>query len=114
MAVTDPIADMLTRIRNAIQAGHPRVRIPHSKLKASIAGVLEEEGYIKAFEVRDRVGRAGADIEVELLYAADGRSMLSGLKRVSRPGSASTCSSVKSPAPTAGSAWPSSRRRAAS
>lgn len=86
MAVTDPIADMLTRIRNAIQAGHPRVRIPHSKLKASIAGVLEEEGYIKSFEVRDRVGRAGADIEVELLYAADGRSMLSGLKRVSRPG----------------------------
>ena len=86
MAVTDPIADMLTRIRNAIQAGHPRVSIPYSKLKASIAGVLEQEGYIKTFEVRDRVGRAGSDIDVELLYADDGRCMLSGLKRVSRPG----------------------------
>lgn len=86
MPVTDPIADMLTRMRNAIQAGHPRVRIPASKMKVAIANVLAEEGYIKEYSVRERTGQAGSDIEVELLYADDGRCMLSGLKRVSRPG----------------------------
>ncbi len=86
MPVTDPIADMLTRIRNAIQAGHPRVEIPASKLKIAIAEVLTEEGFIKSFQVRDRSGRAGADIDLELLYSEEGTSVVSGLKRVSRPG----------------------------
>ena len=86
MPVTDPIADMLTRIRNAIQAGHPRVEIPASKLKVAIAEVLADEGFIKSFQVRDRNGRAGADIDVELLYNEAGTSVVSGLKRVSRPG----------------------------
>lgn len=86
MPVTDPIADMLTRIRNAIQAGHPRVTIPASRLKISIADVLAEEGFIKSFEVRDRSGRAGRELDLELLYNEAGRSVVSGLKRVSRPG----------------------------
>lgn len=86
MPVTDPIADMLTRIRNAIQAGHPRVEIPASKLKIAIAEVLAEEGFIKSFQVRDRTGRTGSDIDVELLYNEAGTSVVSGLKRVSRPG----------------------------
>lgn len=86
MPVTDPIADMLTRIRNAIRAGHSRVSIPSSRLKVAIAQVLADEGYIKEFEVRDRVGAAGADLHLELLYHEDGSSVLSGLKRVSRPG----------------------------
>ena len=86
MPVTDPIADMLTRLRNAIQAGHPRVAIPSSQLKVAIAQVLAEEGFIKEFDVRDRVGAAGRELHVELLYREDGSSVLSGLKRVSRPG----------------------------
>ena len=86
MPVTDPIADMLTRIRNAIHAGHPRVSIPSSRLKVSIAQVLAEEGFIKEFDVHERVGLTGRDLHVELLYRDDGTSVLSGLKRVSRPG----------------------------
>ena len=86
MPVTDPIADMLTRIRNAIHAGHPHVSIPSSRIKVAIAEVLAEEGFIKQFEIRDRVGAAGRDLNIELLYREDGASVLSGLKRVSRPG----------------------------
>ena len=86
MPVTDPIADMLTRIRNAIQAGHPRVDVPASRLKVAIADVLAEEGFIKSYQLRDRSGRAGSDIDLELLYNEEGRSVVSGLKRVSRPG----------------------------
>ena len=86
MPVTDPIADMLTRIRNAIHAGHPHVSIPSSRLKVAIAEVLADEGFIKEFKVHDRSGVAGRDLNVELLYREDGSSVLSGLKRVSRPG----------------------------
>jgi len=86
MPVTDPIADMLTRIRNAVQAGHPRVSIPSSRLKESIAQVLADEGFIKEYAVQDRSGAAGRDLQLELLYREDGSSVLSGLKRVSRPG----------------------------
>ncbi len=86
MPVTDPIADMLTRIRNAVQAGHPRVSIPSSRLKVSIAQVLADEGFIKEYAVQDRSGVAGRDLQLELLYREDGSSVLSGLKRVSRPG----------------------------
>ena len=57
MTMTDPIADMLTRIRNANTAGHPTVEIPASKMKKSIAGILKEEGYIEDFEVIDNVGK---------------------------------------------------------
>ena len=86
MPVTDPIADMLTRIRNAIQAGHPRLSLPSSQLKVAIAQVLADEGFIKEYEVRDRVGAAGRELQLELIYREDGSSVLSGLKRVSRPG----------------------------
>ena len=86
MPVTDPVADMLTRIRNAIHAGHPRVEIPASNMKISIANVLAEEGFIRSYQVRERAGRAGRDLDVELLYDEEGTSVVTGLKRVSRPG----------------------------
>ena len=108
MPVTDPIADMLTRIRNAVQAGHPRVSIPSSRLKVSIAQVLADEGFIKEYAVQDRSGAAGRDLQLELLYREDGSSVLSGLKRVSRPGLRVYVQRREIPVPTAGSASPSS------
>ncbi|MDH5673625.1 MAG: 30S ribosomal protein S8 [Myxococcales bacterium] len=81
--MTDPIADMLTRIRNAILARHDRVEIPFSKLKLRIAELLKEEGYIEAFTVqRERP----ATLTVLLRYGRDQRSAILGLKRTSRPG----------------------------
>lgn len=86
MPLTDPIADMLTRIRNAVAARHERVQIPASKLKVAIADVLAEEGYIKGYELREGASRAQRDLEIELLYDTDGTAVLTGLQRVSRPG----------------------------
>ena len=86
MPVTDPIADMLTRIRNAVAAGHQRVRLPASKTKTAIAEVLAEEGFIKAFTLHERVGGPQRELELELVYRDDGTAVLSGLQRVSRPG----------------------------
>ena len=82
--MTDPIADMLTRIRNAIHAGKRRVDIPRSKMKVSLAELLEREGYIKSFKVSDE-GVQGT-IRVFLKYTADQSSVIEGLERVSRPG----------------------------
>ncbi len=79
MAVVDPIADMLTRIRNAHGAIHKKVLIPYSKMKVSIAEILKNEGYINDFAVQDK------DIKVTLKYAK-GRPLISGLKRISTPG----------------------------
>ncbi len=79
MAVVDPIADMLTRIRNAHQAFHRQVTIPASKMKTSIALILKDEGYIEDYKVEDR------DMVVDLKYA-DGKPLIAGLKRVSKPG----------------------------
>lgn len=81
--VTDPIADMLTRIRNAIHARHKTVSIPHSKLKFEIARILMEEGYINNFELRDE---RPPQILIQLKYASNGKPVIYGLKRVSRPG----------------------------
>jgi small subunit ribosomal protein S8 len=86
-ASTDPIADFLTRIRNAIQAAHETVDIPSSKLKAECARILAEQGYIDGFEiVAPDVDHPGEIIRVRLKYTSDRRSAISGLKRVSRPG----------------------------
>jgi small subunit ribosomal protein S8 len=82
--MTDPIADMLTRIRNAIHAGKRRVDIPRSKMKVAIADLLQREGYIKSFKVLDE-GIQGT-IRVYLKYTADQSSVIEGLERVSRPG----------------------------
>ena len=82
---TDPIADMLTRIRNASRAKHPRVDLPSSKLKIEIARILKEEGYHSNFKLVEEKGRKS--LRVFLRYTPDRRSVITDLKRVSRPGS---------------------------
>ena len=84
MTMTDPIADMLTRIRNANTAGHPSVEIPASKMKKSIAGILTEEGYIKGFDVieDDRQGM----LKVYMKYGTGKERVISGIKKISKPG----------------------------
>ncbi len=84
MTVTDPIADMLTRIRNALMVRHDSVLVPASKMKLSIARILKEEGFIKDYEVVK--GKPHRDIKVQLRYFDDNKPAISGLKRVSRPG----------------------------
>lgn len=87
MSMTDPIADFLTRIRNAIHAAHETVDIPASTLKAEIARILTEQGYIDSWALLPaREGAAGQLIEIRLKYTDDRRSAISGLRRVSRPG----------------------------
>jgi small subunit ribosomal protein S8 len=83
-AVTDPIADMLTRIRNGIQARHPRVDMPSSKLKVEVARILKEEGYISNFKVGDE-GKKKV-LKVFLKYASDGTNAIASIDRVSKPG----------------------------
>ena len=85
--MTDPIADFLTRIRNGIQAAHETVELPSSKLKVEVARILAEQGYIRGYEVRPAPeGRAGEVLAVQLKYTESRVSVISGLKRVSRPG----------------------------
>jgi small subunit ribosomal protein S8 len=87
MPMTDPIADFLTRIRNAIHAAHETVQIPASKLKTELARILAEQGYIESWSVAPAPdGAAGQVIEIRLKYTADRRSAIAGLKRISRPG----------------------------
>ena len=81
--VTDPIADMLTRIRNAIRAKHKTVAIPHSKLKFEIARIMMEEGYISNFELKEE---KPPQILIQIKYSQNGKPVIYGLKRVSRPG----------------------------
>ncbi|AOZ72239.1 30S ribosomal protein S8 [Boudabousia tangfeifanii] len=84
MSMTDPIADMLTRLRNANSAQHESVSMPHSKLKAAIAQILEAEGYILGSEVED--ARVGKTLTLKLKYGKNRERAISGLKRVSKPG----------------------------
>jgi small subunit ribosomal protein S8 len=83
--ITDPIADMLTRIRNAARAKHPRVDLPCSNLKIEIARILKDEGYIANFKVADEKGKKS--LRVFLRYTPDRRSVITDLQRISRPGS---------------------------
>ncbi|MEW6581211.1 MAG: 30S ribosomal protein S8 [Actinomycetota bacterium] len=83
--LTDPIADMLTRIRNANQALHDTVDMPGSRLKADIARLLEAEGYISGFETHEQDG-GKSRLVVRLKYTRDRRRVISGLRRVSKPG----------------------------
>ena len=84
MQITDPVADMLTRIRNANSAKHETVDVPASNLKKAIAQILLDEGYIKAFEIVEN-GTQGT-IKITLKYSANKEKAISGLRRVSKPG----------------------------
>ncbi|MGH9068858.1 MAG: 30S ribosomal protein S8 [Acidimicrobiales bacterium] len=86
MTMTDPIADMLTRIRYANVAMKDSVRMPGSKLKESLAAILEREGYIAGYQSSDDPGRPGRVLEIEMKYTADRARTISGLRRVSKPG----------------------------
>jgi small subunit ribosomal protein S8 len=86
MTMTDPIADMLTRIRNGNVAMHDEVRMPSSKLKEALAGILEKEGYIEGFEVVDNVDRPGRTLSIKMKYSAERLRTISGIRRVSKPG----------------------------
>jgi small subunit ribosomal protein S8 len=83
MNLTDPIADMLTRIRNANSAKHESVKIPYSNMKLGIANILKNEGYIKDFEIKEDGSKK--DVVVSLKYV-DGENVIKGLKRISKPG----------------------------
>ena len=89
--MTDPISDMLTRLRNAVSAKHTRVDMPASKLKAEIARILQDEGYIQGFRIveeqADKTGRQPRQvIRVFLKYGPHGEKVMTGLERISRPG----------------------------
>ena len=89
--MTDPISDMLTRLRNAVSAKHARVDMPASKLKAEIARILQDEGYIQGFRIveepAEREGKQPRQlIRVFLKYGPRGEKVMSGLERISRPG----------------------------
>lgn len=84
MSVNDPIADMLTRIRNALMAHHQTVTMPSSRVKVEIAKILKQEGYIKDFDVVER--EPATLLRVRLKYTEDKQPVLTGLERVSKPG----------------------------
>lgn len=89
MSVSDPIADMLTRVRNAVMAGHSVTAMPSSKIKADIAKILKEEGFIKSYQVVDGERPGQQVLRLRLKYVGERRerrSVLTGLQRVSRPG----------------------------
>lgn len=84
MTMTDPIADMLTRLRNASAAKHETVDMPYSKFKAHIAEILKREGYISGFEAKE--ARVGQTLEITLKYGSRDEQSINGIKRVSKPG----------------------------
>ncbi len=84
MTMTDPVADMLTRLRNANSAHHDTVTLPSSKLKTHIAEILKQEGYIAGFEVTD--ARVGQSLTLTLKYGPNRERSIAGIKRVSKPG----------------------------
>lgn len=88
--MTDPVADMLTRIRNGLSIKAKRVQIPRSKLKTQIADVLRREGYIRNFQTRDSLPEEGVGpqgwLEVELKYGPEGEHVITSIERTSRPG----------------------------
>ena len=88
--MTDPIADMLTRIRNAVVAKHTRVDIPTSRIKAEIARILQGEGYIQTFKLLDPVAETGGGVtktlRLFLKYGPHGERLITGIQRISRPG----------------------------
>jgi len=89
MNITDPIGDMLTRIRNAVMSGHTTVAVPGSHIKQDIAKILQDEGYISGFELVDGKVVGSTILRIQLKYVGERRerrSVISGLERISRPG----------------------------
>jgi small subunit ribosomal protein S8 len=86
MTMTDPIADMLTRVRNANVAMHESVKMPGSKLKVSLASILEREGYIAGFTTSSDDRQPGSVLEIKMKYTEDRTRAIAGLRRVSTPG----------------------------
>jgi small subunit ribosomal protein S8 len=82
--ITDPVADMLTRVRNALHARHAQVDIPHSRLKAQIAEILQREGYVDDVEILPKGVQSA--IRIKLKYTAERKSTIAGLRRISKPG----------------------------
>jgi small subunit ribosomal protein S8 len=95
MSMTDPIADLLTRIRNGLQADHDAVDIPASRLKLEMARVLREQGYIEDFA--EEPGRVGQVLRVRLKYTEDRAPVISGMRRVSKPGRRTYVNSTEIP-----------------
>ena len=87
MTMTDPIADMLTRLRNANQAYHDSVSMPYSKLKAGVAEILQQEGYITSWSVEDAPeGQVGKTLTLTLKYGQHRERSIAGVRRISKPG----------------------------
>ena len=86
MSINDPLGDMLTRIRNANIAMHDEVKMPSSKLKEALAVLLEKEGYIIGFEVTDNPSGPGRYLNIDMKYSEERRRVISGIRRVSKPG----------------------------
>jgi small subunit ribosomal protein S8 len=86
MTMTDPIADMLTRIRNANVAMHDDVTMPSSKLKESLAAVLEKEGYIQSFHIDQEEGKPSKTLTIDMKYSEARERVITGIRRVSKPG----------------------------
>jgi small subunit ribosomal protein S8 len=84
--MTDPIADMLTRLRNANQAFHDDVSMPYSKLKQGVAEILQQEGYISSFEVTDAIEGPGKTLTITLKYGRSRERSIAGVRRISKPG----------------------------
>jgi len=100
MSMTDPVADLLTRIRNASREKHEKLEVPASRLKANIVRVLKEEGYIKNFRLQREEGRPV--IKVFLKYTDLGSSVIQGIRRVSKPGLRRYAGYEKFPRPLSG------------
>ena len=100
MTMTDPIADMLTRLRNASAAKHETVDMPYSKFKANIAEILKREGYIKDFTAKE--AKVGQTLEVTLKYGPNGERSIQGIKRISKPGQRRYANSDGLPMPLGG------------
>jgi small subunit ribosomal protein S8 len=86
MTMTDPIADMLTRLRNANSAFHDEVSMPYSKLKQGVAEILQQEGYISSFEVTDNAPAVGKTLTITLKYGRQRERSIAGVRRISKPG----------------------------
>ncbi|HEX21759.1 MAG TPA: 30S ribosomal protein S8, partial [Actinobacteria bacterium] len=84
MSMTDPVADMLTRVRNAYRASHKKVDMPSSKIKVEIAKILQEEGYILSYDVQKITDKP--NLNIALRYDDNNRNIISGIKRISKPG----------------------------
>lgn len=100
MTMTDPIADMLTRLRNASNAKHETVEMPYSKFKANIAEILKNEGFIADYEAKE--ARVGQTLEITLKYDSHGGRAIQGIKRISKPGLRRYAKSDSLPMPLGG------------